>query len=193
MDFAELPRSATWRHEVARVGVETAFLAPRDAGMRIEGCTTGFEAGESWWVEYTIDIDRWGHTIRARVVGRSARGRFERLLESVGVGRWWVDGAVTSGLDGCFDVDLESSALTNAFPVRRLALVPGESSQAPAAYVRALDLRVERLAQRYERLADEDDRLRFDYTAPRFDTHCVIASDRAGMCLEYPGIATRIG
>ncbi len=193
MDFTELPPCATWRHEAARVGVETAFLARRDAGMRIEGCTVGIEGSDPWWVEYTIDLDRVGHTIRAHIRGRSRLGRYERLLESVGVGRWWVDGAVTSGLDGCFDVDLESSALTNAFPVRRLALATGESSEAPAAYVRAVDLRVERLGQRYQRLQDGDDRLRFDYTAPRFEVHCVIASDRAGLCMEYPGIATRIG
>lgn len=192
MELATLPARATWRHEGARVGVETAFLGPRDAGMRIEGCTTGVEDGDSWWVEYAIDLDRFGHTIVARVRGRSARGRYERVLESVGVGRWWVDGAVTSALDGCFDVDLESSALTNAFPVRRLALETGESSEAPAAYVRALDLRVERLSQRYARMPDADDRLRFDYQAPRFDTHCVIVSDGAGLCIEYPGIATRI-
>jgi hypothetical protein len=58
-------------------------------------------------------------------------------------------------------VDFESSALTNAFPVHRLELQVGEEADAPAAYVRALDLSVERLDQRYVRLDDDGSRQRY--------------------------------
>jgi hypothetical protein len=43
-------------------------------------------------------------------------------LESTGAGRWLVDGKIAPHLDGCLDVDLESSAMTSAPPVRRLGL-----------------------------------------------------------------------
>lgn len=45
------------------------------------------------------------------------------------------------------DVDLESSALTNALPVHRMGLGIEPAADAPAAYVRALDLSVDRLEQ----------------------------------------------
>jgi hypothetical protein len=65
-------------------------------------------------------------------------------LRSTGDGRWTVDGRRAPHLDR-LDVDLEASACTNALPIHRLALPPGEVVEAPAAYVRASDLSVIRL------------------------------------------------
>src|SRR5947209_2700147 len=102
-------------------------------------------------------------TRRAQVAGRSAAGTRERTLETDGAGRWRVDGVLAPQLDGCLDVDLESSCLTNAFPVHRLDLAVGQRAQAPAAYVRALDLTVDRLEQLYVRLDDADGCQRYRY------------------------------
>ena len=88
-------------------------------------------------------------------------------------------------------MDLESSSLTNAFPVRRLALERGDRAEAPAAYVRALDLDVERLEQSYARLDDAATGPRYDYRAPRFAFRCTVSYDAAGLVLDYPGIAVR--
>jgi hypothetical protein len=90
-------------------------------------------------------------------------------------------------LDGCLDVDLESSALTNAFPVHRLGLDVGERADTPAAYVRALDLSVERLEQSYVRLDDDDGgRRRYHYAAPGFAFECELTYDDSGLVLDYP-------
>jgi hypothetical protein len=102
-----------------------------------------------------------------------------------------VDGAAAPALDGCLDVDLESSACTNTLPVHRLALAVGEVAPAPAAYVRAVDLGVERLEQEYRRLDDEGSRSRYDYRAPDLAFGCRLVYDAAGFLLDYPGIATR--
>jgi hypothetical protein len=74
------------------------------------------------------------------------------VLEGDGAGHWLVDGEVAPYLDGCLDMDLESPALTNALPVHRLALPVGGRATAPATYVHALDLAVERLEQAYTRI-----------------------------------------
>jgi hypothetical protein len=102
-----------------------------------------------------------------------------------------VNGEAAPALDGCLDVDLEASALTNALPVRRLALRVGQEADAPAAYIRALDLSVERLEQRYVRLPDDAARQRFQYTSPAFDFQAVLVYDESGLVLDYPGIAVR--
>ena len=89
-------------------------------------------------------------------------------------------------------MDLESSSLTNAFPVHRLGLGVGAEADAPAAYVRALDLSVERLEQRYVRLEDDGSRReRYRYTAPAFGFECQLLYDEYGLVLDYPGIAVR--
>lgn len=113
------------------------------------------------------------------------------LLERDAKG-WRVDAEPAPLLDGCVDVDLEASAVTNAFPVHRLGLAVGESADTPAAWVRARGLDVERLEQRYLRLEDDGERSRYDYTAPELDFQAQVVFDRFGLVLEYPGIAVRV-
>jgi len=93
-------------------------------------------------------------TRSAHVVGCSSSGRRERTLCSDGSGGWRVGGDPTPGLRGCVDVDLEASAFTDALPIHRLLLSVGHAAEAPAIYVRAVDLTVQRLEQRYARIAD---------------------------------------
>lgn len=82
--------------------------------------------------------------------------------------------------------------MTNALPVHRMGLLIGARASAPAAYVRALDLSVERLDQDYVRTADEGRHQRYDYTAPVFDFACRLVYDTSGLVLDYPGIAVRV-
>ena len=192
MTFTSPPAGAAWRHQDARSGFETVFFEPRNGGWRIVGCTSAVEDDEPWYVEYAIDVDDTWTTRTAQVDGRSSAGSSRTLLESDGAGHWRVDGRDAPHLDGCLDVDLESSAMTNAFPVHRMGLAISARSEAPAAYVRAVGLAVERLEQTYERTADEDSLQRYDYAAPRFAFSCVLVYDESGLVLDYPGIATRV-
>jgi uncharacterized protein len=100
-------------------------------------------------------------------------------------------GHAVPGLDGCLDVDLEASAMTNALPVRRIGLPVAAEAAAPAAYVRTADLAVERLGQTYVRAADEASWQRYDYAAPAFEFSARLVYDEAGLVLDYPGIAVR--
>ena len=185
----ELPQAAAWRLLDAHVGFEVLF--PRD-GSRVEGQSTGVEEGEAWALRYAIALDADWATRSAHVTGLSAAGEHEVRIEGDGRGGWRVDGRPATELSGCLDVDLEGSACTNAFPVRRLALAVGERAKAPAVYVRAPDLRVERLEQQYERLEDDRDCTRYHYTSPGFGFECVLVYDRHGLVLDYPGIAVRV-
>jgi hypothetical protein len=188
------PPFAVWRHHDAREGFEVVFLeARRDGGLHVEGHTAALEDGEPFAVRYEIELDGRWRTRSARVAGRSLRGRRSIALEADGEGSWSVDGQPAPHLDGCLDLDLESSALTNAFPVHRLGLAPGASADAPAAYVRALDLAVDRLEQSYRRIDDGGaGGQRYDYAAPVFDFTGELAYDESGLVVEYPGLATRV-
>jgi uncharacterized protein len=191
MPFAALPPSAAWRHRDARAGFEVVFAGRDGGGHRVNGVTTAVEDGAAWVVRYDIRLDAAWRTRSARVVSGTADGVREVALEGDGAGQWLLDGRAVAELDGCLDVDLESSALTNAFPVRRLGLEVGGREEAPAVYVRAVGLGVERLEQRYVRLEDGEDGQRYGYAAPRFAFVCELAYDAGGLVLDYPGIAVR--
>lgn len=191
--FTDLPPTAAWQHRDARSGFEVVFFHRLDDGWRVAGCTTAVEDGHAWMVDYELRLDRSWTTRRAHIAGRSASGSDGTTLEADGAGRWLVDGKVAPHLDGCLDVDLESSAMTNALPVHRLSMPIGDRATAPAAYVRALGLAVERLEQTYVRITDKGSCQRYDYAAPAFEFACELIYDESGLVLEYPGIAVRAG
>jgi hypothetical protein len=188
----DLPATAAWRHLGARDGFEVVFLRTEPYGYRIEGHATAVEEGQAWGIRYAITLDTTWTTRSVRVEGRSPLGAHDVRLESEGTGEWRVDGKPAPALSGCPDVDLEASAFTNAFPVHRLALEVGERADAPAAYVRALDLRVERLEQSYARLPNAGENQRYDYASPRFGYRNELVYDGFGLVLDYPGLAVRV-
>jgi uncharacterized protein len=188
----DLPQSAAWRHIEARQGFETAFFWSDNTGYWCEGVTAAVENGQAWTVRYSILLDDQWRATAATVWGRTDAGARQRTIKAIGVGRWEVDGEEIPEVAGCLDIDLESSACTNTMPVHRLNLAVGDTAPAPALYIRATGLPVERLEQVYRRVADDGDTTRFDYRAPalQFETRQVY--DRSGLILDYPGIAVRV-
>src|SRR5262249_55065875 len=154
--FAPVPATAAWRHQGARSGFEVVYFGTHDDRRRIEGWVTAIEDGTTWAVEYIIETDAAWATRSAQIRGRSIEGSCSALLQADGAGPWLTNGEPAPRLDGCLDIDLEASAMTNALPVRRMALPPAAAAAAPAAYVRAAGLAVERLEQTYLRAADQD-------------------------------------
>jgi hypothetical protein len=187
-----LPPVAAWRHHGARDGFEVAFLRRTPGGWEIQGSTAAVEGGQPWAVRYLVAVTDGWLTQHVEVSSLSPAGEHRRLLDHDGAGTWWIDGARAPHLTGCLDVDLESSAVTNTLPVHRLALAVSAGAEAPAAYVRALDLGVERLEQRYQRRADGVEGQRYDYTAPGLAFSCRLAYDHDGLVTRYPGLATRV-
>ena len=188
----DLPATAAWRHRDARVGFEVLFPRHENDRYHLDGYVTAVEEGEPWGICYALVLDSNWATRSAHIVGRSALGEHEIQLKNDGPGSWRVDGKPISQLSGCIDVDLEASACTNALPVNRLRLKVGQAADAPAVYVRARDLRVERLEQRYARIPNDGEHSRYDYVAPSFDFRTVLVYDEFGLVVDYPGIATRV-
>jgi len=146
-----------------------------------------------WAVSFVINTDATWTTRSAQITGRSASGSRQITLEADGDGHWLVGGETASSLDGCLDVDLESSAMTNALPIHRMRLTVGSQASAPAVYIRAVDLAVERLEQHYTRVPDEAPSQCYDYASPTFDYAGRLSFDKHGLALDYPGIAVRAG
>jgi len=191
--FLPPPATACWQHLEARSGFEVAYFRRAEDGWAVEGTTAALEEGRTWVVTYSIRLDAGWVTQNARIMARTVSGSRETFLQSDGTGRWLINGILAPHLDGCLDVDLESSAMTNTLPVHRLGLPEGAQADAPAAYVRALDLGVDRLEQTYRRIADQAARQRYDYAAPAFGFTSRLVYDESGLVLDYPGIARRAG
>jgi hypothetical protein len=193
MLFEDPPAVASWHHQGLRIGFEVVFFRRVPSGFQIEATTAGLQDESAWVVRCQLDLDPVWKTRRARIQLTSESGVTERLVQADGEGHWMIDGVEARHLSGCIDIDLESSAMTNALPVHRLGLAVGQQKSVPACYVRIDALNIERLEQSYLRIEEAGWGQRFAYEAPIFDFHCELVYDRAGLVLEYPGIAVRAG
>ncbi|HMJ78196.1 MAG TPA: putative glycolipid-binding domain-containing protein [Iamia sp.] len=191
MELSPFPPLAAWRHVEAREGYEVLSVHVLPVGVLLDGHTTAVEDGEAFAVGYRIEVDERWRTRRAVLRGWWPHGEGSVVVEGDGAGSWAVDGVDRPDLEGCLDVDLESSACTNALPLRRLDLAVGAAGSSPAAYVRALDLAVERLEQDYLRLPDDGDHVVAHYVCERFDADFDLTYDRTGLVVDYPGLAVR--
>jgi hypothetical protein len=186
MDLLAMPSAASWTHGGVRVGFEVLFV---DADHRLRGRTSAREGASTWYVGYQIDVDADWRTRSVHAVNSTAPGDREVVLERT-ADRWTVDGVARPDLDGCQDVDFESSAVTNTLPVHRLPFVLGETFEVPAAFVQADDLSVIRIEQRYTLLRSDEQHV-FRYESATFDFECDLTYDASGLVLDYPGIAIR--
>ena len=191
MKLAPPPVSASWNHHGARVGFEVAFFSDHDGGHRLAGHTTANESAALWSVEYDVTVDSSWRTVAVQASNETVAGMREVTLTRDVADGWIVDGKPRHELDGCVDVDFESSAVTNTLPIRRLDFIVGKGVDVPAAFVRAEDLRVDRLEQRYTLIEASPERLIFHYESSTFEFECDLRYDLAGIVVEYPGIATR--
>lgn len=191
MRLSPLPVEASWTHRGARTGFEVVFFHRGEDGHRLVGHTTANEESALWSVGYDVRVDAAWRTIAVHATTLAAAGDRTVTLTRDADDRWAVDGESRPDLDGCADVDFESSAVTNTLPIHRLDLIEGQPFDVSSAFVRADDLRVERLEQTYTLVARSAERLTFHYESPTFDFVCDLVSDAAGLIVDYPGIAAR--
>lgn len=185
------PAGASWNHRGARAGFEVAFFTDLNTGHRVTGSTTAHESSVLWSVSYDVTVDSSWRTVRVHASNLAATGQGELALTRDVAGRWTVNGELRPELDDCFDVDFESSAVTNTLPLHRLDFSEGIGVDVPAAFVRADDLRVERLEQRYTLIEAGPEHFLFHYESSTFEFSCDLRYDGSGLIVEYPGIAVR--
>lgn len=112
------------------------------------------------------------------------------VLRGDGAGNWR-DGAgrPLPALDGCIDVDLRCSPLTNTLPIRRLGAQLQQRRELRVAYVDPLQLGqgARAAAQAYTLLGPG--RYRFEGLDSGFSAE--IETDDEGLVLRYPGLFER--
>ncbi|RFU21803.1 putative glycolipid-binding domain-containing protein [Geodermatophilus marinus] len=181
-------RVVAWRRVDEDAGHSLARVQRRADGWTCHGTEVLAGPGTLLACGFRVDLDP-GWTTRAVEVWSLAAGGERRVGLTADTGRrWWRDGVRAPELDGCTDVDVAATPLTNTFPINRLASLPvGDAVTSAVAWVEVPGLRVLRVDQTYRRLADR----RWEY---RDDAHGAfeLAVDAGGLVLDYAGFATRV-
>ena len=185
-----MKRQVMWSRSDAP-GMEHLTLITRDGEAEADGIVLGVEDGAAYRLRYTVRCDSlW--RVRRVEVGLVDGGRGLSLTAD-GEGRWFdASGVAVPALDGCVDVDITATPLTNTLPIRRLALKQGESADIKVAYVTIPGARVTPDEQRYTCLQTDADggRYRFEQTGSGFTA--VLQVDADGLVDDYPGLFERV-
>ena len=172
-------------------GMEHLALTLRPEEVSAGGVVLGVEDGAAFRLRYTVRCDsRW--RVRGVEVGFVDGGRGLSLAAD-GEGRWFDEsGAAVPLLDGCVDVDITATPLTNTLPIRRLALKRGESADIKVTYVTIPELRLAPDEQRYTCLETDaaGGSYRFEQRGTGFTA--VIRVDAEGLVEDYPGLFRRV-
>jgi hypothetical protein len=166
-------------------GMEHLALILRHDEVAADGMVLGVEDDAAFRLRYTVRCDsRW--RVRRVEVSFVDGGRGLSLTAD-GEGRWFDEsGAALPALDGCVDVDITATPLTNTLPIRRLALKQGESADIKVAYVTIPELRVTPDEQRYTCLETDaaGGRYRFEQVGSGFTA--ILQVDAEGLVEDYP-------
>jgi hypothetical protein len=123
----------------------------------------------------------------AAIRGRSAAGLCSVLLEADGNGHWLVDGDPARHLDGCLDVDLEASAMTNALPVRRLGLPVAAGRPLPPPSSEPSAWPWNGWSRPMRKPPTKPGRQCYDYAAPAFDFEARLVTTNPACCSTTRG------
>lgn len=184
-----MPREIVWQHS-NEIGIEHLTLRFSDDGSQ-EAASTVVNVidGRPFTLSYRIEAEGW---ITRRLMVEMPRGDARIDLRSDGDGRWFMGDDSQSDLEGCIDVDIMATPFTNALPIGRLQLQPGESRDLDVVYVAVPSLEVSRSSQRYTCLSDRGEYRYQSLRAGEVAFSVDIAVDEDGLVIDYPGFFRRI-
>lgn len=184
-------RLLAWARTDELAGHSMARVERRPGGWRLHGAEVVGGPSAVFVCSFRMDVDDAWFTraVTVRVVDED--GERELSMTVAVPGSWRVDGAGRPDLEGCLDVDVAATPLTNTFPIRRLAtLQVHEEVSLPVAWVDIPSLSVSRVEQTYRRLPDVGGLAAWEY---RDDAHgrFALQVDDDGLVVEYEGFARR--
>jgi uncharacterized protein len=188
----EMPRTVCW----------SAIWNPKFKGLGLENAALTESGADSVLLAFSDDgtplrlIYRltWDDQVRIREADLEVQvGQEKRslLLRSDGEGHWrHAHGDALPELDGCIDIDIWPTPLTNSLPLWRSSLGMNQRQEYRMAWVSAPELTVEAKPQEYTRLKDG---LYLFESLDGSGFRAELAVDDQLIVVDYPGLFLRVG
>jgi uncharacterized protein len=173
-------------------GLEHVVVAADAAGFHANGqLVLGPPVGPAT-VSYQLACDPSWRVTGLTIAATNAAGSQTVALTASHDGHWQADGQPRPDLDGCIDIDISLTPLTNTLPIRRLSWARGTVHELDVVYVSAPDLTIHRASQRYTLLdpVATDNAAVYRYESGSFKADLPVDAD--GFVSDYPGLWRRI-
>ena len=149
------------------------------------------DAPRPWSTRFSVVVDARWQTRSCFVEVLGADGLDRVTLTADALGHWTLDGRDWPDLEGCQDVDVSISPLTNTLLVRRLGLAVGEERSVDVAWLDVPSLAVARVTQTYRREPDGPHGAQYVYADPTYGSFAFTV-DPSGVVREYQGLFARV-
>ena len=166
-------------------GLETTTIRWENEGFTISGAVGDAPGREQ--IQYVLRLSAsW--QVRQFLLFRDL-DEPDLWLATDGSGRWGeMNGAHRTELDGCYDVDLACTPLTQTLPIRRLPLLDGDTADLPVVVIDPDTLEVRSDMHRYTRLNTH----RWQHEAGTLGSASEFGVDQYGLVVDYPALFRRV-
>ena len=188
----ETPRtvcwSAIWNHNSTGLGLENVVLTEG----RADSILLAFaEDGTPFRLIYRLAWDELGLIREADLAVKTGLEQRSLLLRSDGNGHWrHAHGDRLADLDGCIDIDIWPTPLTNSLPLWRSGLGMNQRQEYRMAWVSAPELTVAAKPQAYTCLKDG---LYLFESLDGSGFQAELAVDDELVVVDYPNLFVRVG
>ena len=180
-----MSQSILWRSLHLR-GHEACRLYQRGAEWHLEGTAVFSNDDRICRLTYLIVCDSSWNTLSGIVWGWVGEDDVKIEISVDPLRHWQLNGTRVSAADGCIDLDLNFSPVTNLLPIRRLNLEIGEAADVTAAWLQFPSFELKPLPQIYTRLDD----FRYRYSSRDGEFVRDLTVNEAGFVTDYPGFWT---
>jgi uncharacterized protein len=173
-------RSVLWRR-LDRNGMEVASIEHANPNWHMQGTVLLEEGSQPCRLDYAVVCDGAWRTLWARVNGWVGNRQISQRLARNLAGEWRQNGILCPAVQGCLDVDLAFTPLTNLLHIRRLDLPIGSSGPVRAAWLSFPAFILEPLEQTYQREAEH----RYHYESDGGSFTARLEVDETGLVTRY--------
>lgn len=173
-------RTIIWRR-LDKPGHESARVFFAEACPHLTGTAVFAHDHQPCRLDYWIECDSQWQSLSGKITGWVGSEVIASEI-SVDAGRWWLNGRECAQVEGCIDLDLNFSPVTNLLPIRRLNLVVGQEATVRAAWLRFPSFEFEPLEQIYRRVSNST--YRYESAGGKFVAELEV--DEVGLVTLYP-------
>lgn len=174
-------QSITWRR-LDIPGHEFARLFFKNSCWYLHGTAVFVHDNLSWCLDYRLKCNSEWETLSGRISGWIGEKKIKTEISVEQNRRWHLNGQEPARTDGCIDLDLNFSPLTNTIPVRRLNFNVGEKAEVRAAWLKFPSFQIEPLEQSYYRI--DRTTYRYESVGGRFVADLQV--NETGFVTSYP-------
>jgi len=161
--------------------MENCIVDVQSNGIAIHSVLLGFYQHKIYQVDYTLQLDRHWNVYSCHM-----QVQLENKKQTMDLNKkenkWFVNGTYHPEFDGCLDVDIPLTPLTNSLPINRLRLETHQEYEIDVLYIDVLEQEIKHVKQKYKRLSDQV----YHYENIPNDFEADIQVDTHGFVIDYP-------